>query len=504
MNEEGRTSCAACGHAVAVPRGGGIRFRNPRIRMAETAPEYRSDLTRHLCVAVHLDSRLAQATIEGVFGNRRRVFPATYGVDLAVVAQHAIAGRARHLLRDFLLAALCVLFVIGAALIPVAATLVLVCLWLVVLGELYASHTYVERRLTPQAFGERTPPVALSSQQVRRLEEVEEQVLGNVTVYSGYSPFAGNGDILGSWSFSIDVEKGTELGGPARPFRSEEIRQHVVRAVDDLQWAEIETEERLFVSGRNIRNDRRFLPDPGERPVVRLEPDQLRAFQESPEGSARHYTAFYVSGWHGDLVLAVFLRFVLRPRSLFVEASFSLLPPLQERFYEPDLRMSSGKGSTLSLSGGARLLVKSAVLTPGRVFLCWPRLGQAALGPLLSGVREMSERRAVENGINFDFGAPRSVREMASSGQYRTYFQQLDKDMYLKVLEGRILDAITEFLDTRGVDTHSLRERQTTILNNGVMVSGNASVRAESLAAGPGSAASSVRQYLRRAGEKAA
>jgi hypothetical protein len=295
------------------------------------------------------------------------------------------------------------------------------------------------------------------------------------------------------------VEKGTELGGPARRFATEELRQHVVQAVGDLRWAEIETEERLFVSGQNIRNDRRFLPNPRRRPVSLVGADQVRAALENPEGSARHYTAFYVSGWQGHMVLAVFLRFVQRPRSLFVEASFSLLPPLDERFHAIDARPATDAVSAgLDAVRQFKLIRTSLVSTPVHAILCFGRLGGIAMRPLMAALRERSERQAVEGGMHYDFGAPESVRELAAGKKYRLYFQQLDKEMYAKVLENRILDAIAEFLDDRGVDTHSLVERQTTILNNGVMVSGNASLTADSVAAGAGSSALGIRQFLGR------
>lgn len=68
---------------------------------------------------------------------------------------------------------------------------------------------------------------------------------------------------------------------------------------------------------------------------------------------------------------------------------------------------------------------------------------------------------------------------------YRRYFQKLDKEMHLKILERQILDTIVRFLDARNIDTSDLKERQTTILNNGLVVSGSGSIQAESLAVGP-------------------
>jgi hypothetical protein len=66
------------------------------------------------------------------------------------------------------------------------------------------------------------------------------------------------------------------------------------------------------------------------------------------------------------------------------------------------------------------------------------------------------------------------LREVASTEEYRRYFQYLDKEMYVKIIERQFLESIVEFLDVRNIDTSDLKRRQETILNNGVIVSGGA------------------------------
>jgi hypothetical protein len=55
--------------------------------------------------------------------------------------------------------------------------------------------------------------------------------------------------------------------------------------------------------------------------------------------------------------------------------------------------------------------------------------------------------------------------------------------MYAKLLERRVLSLILEFLDDHDVDTSELVERQSIILNSGVMVSGG-TLQADNLAVG--------------------
>jgi hypothetical protein len=97
--------------------------------------------------------------------------------------------------------------------------------------------------------------------------------------------------------------------------------------------------------------------------------------------------------------------------------------------------------------------------------------------------REMLERTPL-----FNYGTVTSLRQYLSSGEYGHYFQKMDGDLYNKLFEHEVLDSLVEFLDAHNVDTSELKERQTTILNNGVMVQGG-DVKAESLAVGSGARA---------------
>jgi hypothetical protein len=67
----------------------------------------------------------------------------------------------------------------------------------------------------------------------------------------------------------------------------------------------------------------------------------------------------------------------------------------------------------------------------------------------------------------------------------------LDKEMYVKIFEKQLLVAIKDFLDAHNIDTSDIKERQTTILNSGVIVQGG-EVKAEALSVGTG-AQSSIR-----------
>jgi hypothetical protein len=108
---------------------------------------------------------------------------------------------------------------------------------------------------------------------------------------------------------------------------------------------------------------------------------------------------------------------------------------------------------------------------------------QGLIAPLTKALAEASTRRAIRENLTFDYGATTSVRQAGTSDKYRLYFQRLDKEMYLKIVERRLLDEIIAFLEGKHIDTSDLKERSNVIYNSGVIVSGG-SVSAESMAVG--------------------
>jgi len=89
-------------------------------------------------------------------------------------------------------------------------------------------------------------------------------------------------------------------------------------------------------------------------------------------------------------------------------------------------------------------------------------------------------RRAVERAIarqdlGYNYGARFSVREEATDANYHNYFQKTDAAKHLKLIERHVLAALLDFLDEHGVDTTEFRNRQMTILNQGIIQTGGTS-----------------------------
>src|SRR5207253_697991 len=135
--------------------------------------------------------------------------------------------------------------------------------------------------------------------------------------YGGFSPFVGSGIPVGGWSFALDLATSAESG--AQPgvadFPLDDLYQCVESDLAELP--NVRVERRLFVDGRDVRDDPRFLPDRASRPRTEAPAEMATAIREEPETSVRYFSCVRVVEWDGDLVLTAFLRFTRLPRTLY-------------------------------------------------------------------------------------------------------------------------------------------------------------------------------------------
>jgi hypothetical protein len=317
-------------------------------------------------------------------------------------------------------------------------------------------------------------------------------------VYSGFSPFVGAGTNLGGWSFAVDISKGKqELGGKAHPepFEVGDLYAEVCSAVSRHGGlGNVAVEDKLCVNGQDIRGDVRFLPELLERPRTRVEQAVIDSVRDNPTANVRHYKQIRILDWGGELVFSCFLRFAKLGHSLFIEMTSCLLTPVHDRHRKVDA-MNPEPGIVDWVEMGTTSFV-AAVL----IWWFWPLwlLGKAT-GLFVKKRADGHVSQTIRKDPTFDRGAFSSIREYASSPVYQRYFQKLDKEMYVKILQQQIIDVIVNFLDARGIDTTELKERQTSIVNSGVIVSGDLSVQGENVAFG--SQAQAVKRERSRAAQ---
>jgi hypothetical protein len=177
-----------------------------------------------------------------------------------------------------------------------------------------------------------------------------------------------------------------------------------------------------------------------------------------------------------------------------------MLPPVLQEYQEVDRLLAQPTVRQL-----ARIAGRSVLRTPVRWLLAPATVSRAVTAPVSRSLQRARQRREITEALRFDYGSSQSPRERAADSNYQRYFQKLDGEMHGKVVDKTVLEALVSFLDAKGIDTAELVQRQTTILNNGVFVTGGATVTAQSMAAGAGAQATAGgRQRVAQAARAAA
>jgi hypothetical protein len=199
---------------------------------------------------------------------------------------------------------------------------------------------------------------------------------------------------------------------------------------------------------------------------------------EKPTHSIRHYKCIRVIDWNGELILSIFFRIVKVGQNVFIEASYYLLTPLGKYYRQFDnipLFATSEEMWVLVIQSIFQSIF-SWFLSPFAVLHRFNRSREQQR-------QRQANRRNIEKNPNFNYGATDSLRERVSSSEYRRYFQKLDQEMYLKIIEQQIIDSIKNFLGSKNIDTSDFEQARSTILNYGVIVSGGL-MEAKNLAVG--------------------
>lgn len=479
-----------------------------------------SETTRLLCAAAYLDRKFRKLVVENCLDNRHHALGACFGVDTPTVVRHCrrakqIFGKRTLFLFLPSLIAWMALPALGTPSDQAAAMGLLIIVYLISFGICVYFESRARAIVTRNFMrGKFDPEAALPANDIS-VDSIRAAEAGNTVIYSGFSPFVGSGENIGAWSFALDLRKratpaavNSGNGRDSSPeltsielenISLETLYARIERDISVIGLDRVTVHDKLYVNGRDIRDDTRFLSHPLDRPRYRVD-DQVvtDAMFKQQEKQLRHYRCIRVVDWSGELVLSIFLRFSKLGHNLFAEASYFLLTPIAERF-----RAVDSMSPHFRFRRFVGLVLVTAIKTPFLTLLA----PYALVWRIYEGFHRWSARRQEDELIRenptFDYGAAFSIRQWASSNAYRRYFQRLDKEMYLKVLEKNILDSILTFLEEHDVDVSELKQRQTMILNQGVILSGG-SMTTENLSVGVGAkvenAAQKVTQFAAKAG----
>ncbi|MFE4461596.1 hypothetical protein ACFROC_29950 [Nocardia tengchongensis] len=320
----------------------------------------------------------------------------------------------------------------------------------------------------------------IANDDLRRIQSQSDEVI----VFRGRKPFVGAGPLVRNWSAAFELRHAKST--PAKPlavpqFQPSGLQDHVAAELEKLRkpenltpgwrFRELEISRWAIVSAAqlplapDLDTVMRQLTD-GVRPTL-PEPVWRDLADGSPEW-LRFYRCYRIEGWSRGLTVAGYLHVGCEERMLVLEWNAFVLPPVAAQFCQVDSppTMLEARCMVNALSDLALL----PTTMPTRV---------------TDIVRSFREVSAAGNGYwrtpaeaSVAYGAAASIRELAAAATFTNYFQQSDSDRYLKILERRVLDSVSQFLAAReivavGFDQVVTQINNSTIINNSNVIAGS-------------------------------
>lgn len=303
-----------------------------------------------------------------------------------------------------------------------------------------------------------------------------------VAVSGGFSPFIGAGVDLDSWSFPINLELAAEESKSVENVEPADMHKWIVNHLRNLGIDEMEIEEQLFVNGRDVNSIDELLPEGRlNMPKTDVSDDTLQAKMFGNDKLMRHYTAVRIPIYDKQVMISMFFRLLKINETLFVESRFFLLRPLMKKYR--DLAQTPKHFKFRDLM--ADVLI-SAVTAPFKsVYGIFETI--SSVSNAIAGNRRLLKewRNEVEDNRLYNYGWEYSLREKWMSSSFERYFQQIDQDLFLKLLTDEFLNSILSYLEQKNISTERFKQTTTKIINEGVMISGG-EVKTESFAVGKG------------------
>lgn len=450
------------------------------------------DLTRYLCAHTYLRTKYANRLIRRIAADPHLGVAPAPACDVPVVLRHAYRANSRRHHRDLVLSVL-LLFVVALLVTGKyrLTGLPLFLVWVTVVCYELSTRYRVLKRFRADTFRPEQAPAPPTRRIRQRLDDIGAYAEGNMTTYSGRSPFLGFGAEVESWflTFSTTVRGDGAAGRTSLPTPQHvdvtelyaTVAEHLVGRLSGLPGLRIE--ERLFVEGSFPQENRHLLSSRG-RPLPGVTSDVMDDLKRRPQREARPYLAVHCTDWGGELVVSFFLRFVQTGGMLTAEAAQWVLPPLADRYRTVDWMV---------LRPTPRFLASVILNMPFTALfqlLAAPVRAVAGLDPdfPVSWRLRRRPRRVADLG-RFDHGAGESVRPQpkdgeAKKGEIPSHFQLMDALRMLKSIERTVLDSVVLFAEDHGMDTRDLVAQQALIVNNGIIATGRSRVESNSVASG--------------------
>ncbi|MFG1646516.1 hypothetical protein ACGFMK_40105 [Amycolatopsis sp. NPDC049252] len=300
-----------------------------------------------------------------------------------------------------------------------------------------------------------------------RVAAAEESVpdpgsTADVVVHRDFSPFVGAGIPLHQQVITLPLDASGEHTEP-QSISVVELQQHVGAAIDRLRTTSslgpgrrlenLTQREQVLVPADRLVVDHASVPevlrDLDHPPAGRLPVEQARALADSAVEWARYYRCFRVESWDRDLTTSCYLHVGTDQRMLYLEWQFLALLPIAPEFRAIDRHRDSA----------ARLLLDTVLemwTLPATLFRRTASVFRR-FKPLPQDLNEV---------VPAKYGADRSLRELAQADRVQSYFQDVDVERYVRILDSTLFRAVGEYLQDHGYSVVEFMKLADPVVNN--------------------------------------
>lgn len=361
----------------------------------------------------------------------------------------------------------------------------------VLVGALAAAE-FVYLRITARALAAGAWPGAeshrvLSPATEQRITLVERAQWGNVTLHGGWFPFIGAGaQTEAHWSIATSLRNQAAddhnwekrlLGDSYIRVDPVDLQQFIGRrlwALNDPALPENERIAALTVSNRLVGTGVLFAGNPLLDPVLRApyshaSQEAVEALIRHPQARLRYYQQVSVNdqspvvmshdhrevigGVDQEVAVSAFVYAAVEGRMLYLQFVLTALPQIDSSYRVYRLWYATSVLRTLTETF-RRLFPTLRSAVPGiyRAFRLWRK--------------EQAVEKLYQLVPGSNYGADISVRELGTADYFNRYMQELDVEKYNMILSQAILDAVTEYLAIKGIDTSAFTGIAQNIINN--------------------------------------
>jgi hypothetical protein len=290
--------------------------------------------------------------------------------------------------------------------------------------------------------------------------------VADVIVHRDYSPFVGAGLIVDRQEVAISLVPDQDDDGPSETQPIDVLGLHEritadlwqIRGSSSLgpggRLADLQMREQVLAPSEQLVTQfgetpqPEVLPNLADPPAAWMRLELARYLAQVPTEWARYYRCYRIETWDRDLTPSCFVHVGTDQTTLYLERVHCLLTPLAadvraiDRPADPFAPVAAGLFELF--------LLPASVLRRARSVFGFTR-------PLAQRPGEVVPDR---------YGAARSLRELASSSQYRTYFQQADAARYQRILDRVLERAVGAYLEEHGYSAVEFQRTFNGIVND--------------------------------------